>query len=370
MNYQLTKTGMKKTTAVIFFLTATSLLSLASCKDNPIDGSTSPLPKIVERTEGYFVFDTTKTYLARQIDVDRPGLSIEARSEYFLPWEKTLGEPFIDNNNNGTYDPGMDVFIIAISPENMDLNRNSIYDGPSDYCNPGVPFDDINGDGICAPRYPETGQPYQQGLPFEDINRNGVFDIDLGYSYMIQKIRSRPTILDGKSVMRNKFIAANKPFQFVSDSGYTYETWGHLPSNFNLFAKNDFYTTDSSISYYNIGLDGFMTFDLQNVREIDTMIITGYSFSQLLDTVTIVIEFYEHLGFLNEDFDDLLHFKFSRVLQYSDPIKGVISRRLFTDYYFAKESGLRAIRREHLFGGHSLTVITEWEHPTPTSLTR
>ncbi len=126
-------------------------------------------------------------------------------------YDFSSGEPFIDVNNNGTYDPG-DIL--------TDGNGNGIYDPdreldrfdgesgsgstPNDNPEPyvdgdvsiGEPYTDVNRNGIwdsggTLPGYPQ-GEPWTElahdgkfnaptdpwapGIPFQDLNGNGLFD--------------------------------------------------------------------------------------------------------------------------------------------------------------------------------------------------
>jgi outer membrane receptor protein involved in Fe transport len=94
--------------------------------------------------------------------------------EPYTDGDQSLGEPFIDINRNGKYDPGVDRFVTALDDaRNMDLNRNNRYDGPNDIWEPGIPFVDHNGNGIFDP--PNTR--YDPGEPYIDLNKNGVHDL-------------------------------------------------------------------------------------------------------------------------------------------------------------------------------------------------
>ncbi len=128
----------------------------------------------------YLLFDTNNNgkydpERATVINVDQP--------EPFRDGDKNLGEPFIDVNMNGVYDPGIDIFIASPDPKiNMDLNHNSKYDGPGDTWSPGMPFLDLNGNGLYDP----PNGVYDIGEPFTDLNGNGKWDprdgfLDRGY---------------------------------------------------------------------------------------------------------------------------------------------------------------------------------------------
>jgi outer membrane receptor protein involved in Fe transport len=88
--------------------------------------------------------------------------------EPYLDGDVMLGEPFEDLNQNGTYDPGIDLFIAQY----QDLNHNGLYDGPDGRWSVGIPYIDRNGNGIFDFR----NEQYDQGEQFTDINGNGRFD--------------------------------------------------------------------------------------------------------------------------------------------------------------------------------------------------
>jgi len=56
----------------------------------------------------------------------------------------------------------------------MDLNRNGQYDGPNDGWEPGIPFEDRNGNGLFD--HPDATTNYTPGDPFIDLNGNGIWD--------------------------------------------------------------------------------------------------------------------------------------------------------------------------------------------------
>lgn len=109
------------------------------------------------------------------VNVDNP--------EPYTDGDINLGEPFIDVNNNGIYDRGIDEFVMSSDPSlNMDKNRNARYDGPNSPWSPGVPYKDLNGNGL----YDAPNGRYEFGEPYVDLNHNGKWDsadgfFDTGY---------------------------------------------------------------------------------------------------------------------------------------------------------------------------------------------
>ena len=124
-------------------------------------------------TNGNGVYDEDRVFAS---NIDKP--------EPYVDGDVNLGEPFLDVNQNGIYDNGIDKFVMSSDPNvNMDLNRNSQYDGPSDTWTPGVPYQDLNGNGL----YDAPNGRYDYGEPFTDINHNNKWDaaddyFDYGYN--------------------------------------------------------------------------------------------------------------------------------------------------------------------------------------------
>jgi hypothetical protein len=160
------------------------------------------------------------------------------KPEPVLFWEQNFGEPFTDVNHNGIYDPDIDTFKMSMDPSiNQDLDRNSRYTGPNEPWTPGIPFDDINGDGICQ-QWPNgfQGYKYIPGLPFGDWNGNGVWDSILDFKYDMVYCS---TIVYPSGTEIYSFMEANGiAFSWVSDSGRTYYMmWGdkYAPSYYPYF---------------------------------------------------------------------------------------------------------------------------------------
>lgn len=108
-----------------------------------------------------------------QYDPSRSDRFGEDNPEPFRDGDISLGEPFTDVNGNRVYDPGIDVFLITTGPQNQDLNRNSIYDGPNpESWTERIPFVDLNGNGVFDP----PNGVYDAGELFVDKNNNGKYD--------------------------------------------------------------------------------------------------------------------------------------------------------------------------------------------------
>ncbi|UCC43045.1 MAG: TonB-dependent receptor, partial [Candidatus Zixiibacteriota bacterium] len=111
-----------------------------------------------------------------RLDYDRRRIIDQRTPEPYIDGDVILGEPFIDVNSNGVYEPGLDVFVIDVDDNiNMDKNRNGQYDGPD--MSPlnfskEIAFEDRNGNGV----YDMPNQHYDPGEPFTDVNGNGKYD--------------------------------------------------------------------------------------------------------------------------------------------------------------------------------------------------
>ena len=139
------------------------------------------------------------------------------------------------------YTPGVDSFIICGCPDNQDLNHNSKYDSPDPAeWSPGVPFDDINGDGALNIENYSYYNGYQPGRPFADINGNGVHDTLLSYNYRLLKPELRPAG-PGEALLTFSELDPAPGFYFISDSGVTYElpSGTHRLPNFELLFDDD-----------------------------------------------------------------------------------------------------------------------------------
>ncbi len=93
-------------------------------------------------------------------------------SEPYIDGDSVIGETFTDLNGNHTYDPGVDIFIKSIGPDNDDINHDGIHNGPESGWQEGIPYLDRNGNGL----YDSPNGEYDIGEPFTDVNGNGVWD--------------------------------------------------------------------------------------------------------------------------------------------------------------------------------------------------
>lgn len=169
--------------------------------------------------------------------------------EPVVNWEQSLGEPFTDVNGNGVFDPGIDGFITCLSPDsNQDLNRNNKYDGPDDPWEPGIPFDDIDGNGLFRQNPNNPYINYETGLPFADFNLNGQRDSALGFFTALTEFKATVG-LDGSIWYRTgpRPPGVYFGYRFLSDSGRVYDL-SYLASS-DIQDIVDFVATDSGLLY-------------------------------------------------------------------------------------------------------------------------
>ncbi len=148
--------------------------------------------------------------------------------EPLVNWEQSLGEPFTDVNENGVYDSTIDIFVISIDPDhNQDLNHNGRYDGRNDPWTPGVPFDDIDGNGEFRPDPGDHVSGYVLGMPYADLNRDHIHDGDLKAVYGVMEWETGTWYYGIK--LHSLSSCADAVYRFVSDSGLRYD----LPFRFD-----------------------------------------------------------------------------------------------------------------------------------------
>jgi hypothetical protein len=234
-------------------------------------------------------FDTSESIIARSPSPE--GWAVE---EWYVYGERVIGEPFVDVNGDGEYQPHCDIFWIGISgteyidtfyfqcdsfvgstcynpirtPDpasgfdwllvdtfsNHDLNYNGKYDGPDSAWSPGVPFDDLDGDG----EYDAEFGGYVPGLPYADLNGNGSYDSYVEfqhgiYRYQVERYGPSNELLD----VQLRFLGGDSTYVYLSDSGILHDSFtshGDLtdirpapPLNFRL-DDDGLWWTASSIS--------------------------------------------------------------------------------------------------------------------------
>lgn len=142
--------------------------------------------------------------------------------ESFVDGDVSLGEPYTDVNRNGVWDGPQVIPGYALGEPYEDLSYDGKHQGPSDAWRPGVPFQDLNGNGLFDPGgAPVSGSwsinddDYQLGEPFYDLNGDGVrnrqdgyYDPGRGYDYDVvwheRKPRERKVKADLVSQMRRE----------------------------------------------------------------------------------------------------------------------------------------------------------------------
>jgi outer membrane receptor protein involved in Fe transport len=122
-------------------------------------------------------WDAAESYIDRngnyRYDAELRDLFAEDRPEPYTDGDANIGEPFVDVNENGVFDAGIDRFVISTDPTvNQDLNFNSVYDGPEQFPTfiPGT-YVDLNRNG----RYDFANGIYDDGEPFVDVDGNAVY---------------------------------------------------------------------------------------------------------------------------------------------------------------------------------------------------
>jgi hypothetical protein len=134
-----------------------SLLILFSLAGSCTKKSTCPVQPTVYLIEEYFPLEKGDWWRWEVVVAD-------SIPESFLDGDINLGEPFIDKNQNGIYDAGIDYFDVT-----MDLNQNGEYDGPNDPWTPGVPYKDWNNNG----EYDPPNGVWDEDESFVDLDGNG-----------------------------------------------------------------------------------------------------------------------------------------------------------------------------------------------------
>ncbi|MCI0329750.1 MAG: TonB-dependent receptor [candidate division Zixibacteria bacterium] len=143
----------------------------------PPDPSSGFAGDAFEDVNGNGVYDPPEAFTDTndngRFDYERRDVTGVDNPEPFQDGDLILGEPFIDMDKDGRYNPAVDRFITCICPENQDLNFNSQFDGAGSTYSTGIPYRDLNGNGVYDP---PDGAVRQPGEPFIDANGNGVYD--------------------------------------------------------------------------------------------------------------------------------------------------------------------------------------------------
>ncbi len=221
---------------IIVLLAVAAAAVIVGCEDK----NYSTDPEEISYDFGQYVhFDSTEY---RMVKRDLPRYN-DVIPEPLVNWEQSLGEPFTDLNGDGIYEAGVDSFLISDNPVlNQDLNHNGLYDSPDDPWTEGVPFDDIDGNGIFRPDPGNHISGYVPGLPYADYNGNSSYDGDLEAAYGIA--RWRTGVFSGNDIQYWLSRYDSALYRFVSDSGLNYD----LPlSNYPIMAP--LVLTDTALLY-------------------------------------------------------------------------------------------------------------------------
>ncbi|MDH3891748.1 MAG: hypothetical protein OEV49_11750 [candidate division Zixibacteria bacterium] len=294
-------------------------------EDTSPNGPQAPQPVLFA---DYVHFDTT-SYMILRTTMAPPA------AEAYVWCEKSVGEPFIDNNGNGVFDPGVDLFIMSRGPDNQDLNDNGKHDGAEDPWSPGVPFDDLDGDGDrdCDSNW--LSLPNREpGVPYCDLNDNGQWDKQPQYLYLA--VRWRMSEVDSIAVEYTLF-PEDSIFSIQSDSGLFY-WYPDVLTNSSMIGKSIFRIRDNVLRHRPyLSLVAFTVFKsdtilLDTIRVSSTFPNPGASYRRTIDTgQSLTIE--------GRQFDNLL------VVAYDDYTTmggGGNPEGNFFSAYFSKALGLLA----------------------------
>ena len=301
-------------TTVIGLLAAALGILTAGCGDDEF--GTEPVP--VDYTyENFVIFDSSEYRFVKR-DITN---ALNKIPEPLVNWEQSLGEPFIDRNGNGIYEPGIDTFIISDDPlTNQDLNHNGVYDSPDDPWAEGIPFDDIDGNGVFRPDPGNHTTGYEPGLPYADYNSNRKHDGDLKAAYCVAGWNT--SIWSGSDTACWLTREENALYRFVSDSGLNYDLYMSYNPTLNLLI-----ITSSGLDYR---IDGF------SVRLLDRGAIVPQ------DSTEIVVPYYP---------DPILYYRWVTLgeqlsvdgVSFSDLVKVRVGDNDYRyDFYFSQGFGLLA----------------------------
>ncbi len=320
--------------SILLFALFTVGCLLVGCSEDDVPVVTQPVTSYPYRS--IHVLDSGQYVLARSVNTHPVD---PVQHETYVYREKVLGEPFIDYNGNGVYDRGVDGFIIGVGPDNQDLNHNGTYDGPDSYWTPGVPFDDLDGDG--EPR--DDGYPnyafWTPGTPYCDYNGNGKWDADLAYWYdMVECIAG-----DSAHGRWYRLYRVGEAYHFKSDSGVDYflpggSTIAYSPE----YIRDLMLVTDSSICW--LDFDGAIAiFDSGTIRPETTVVQTvTFQSDNWQPHATRITTFGQQLTVDGQTYSDLIKVRLENFL-FSDPGLTTHYRLTYREFYFSPTMGLMAI---------------------------
>lgn len=270
--------------------------------------------------------------------------------EPFLLEEAIIGEPYTDVNGNGVYDNGIDIFRRSSDPSiNQDLNYNGKHDGPENMSScaweSAIPFDDLDGNGVCRCRNFANPTPDCAYAPFVDWNGNGAWDTASQEGTKLVKWSVEEDLYAWRAAL---YWQLDSVYHFVSDSGKEY--WFDpvfIGPGIRMTRTNYSWTiTQSSIPF-----PIFDTVVIEPIEE-DTIRITsgGCTDCAFLRHIEVGID----LVIGDTSYSDLIHVRFDSMLAESRHYPDFLHWRW--DFYFAKEIGLIAFEWRYEVDGR----IEEW----------
>lgn len=207
-----------------------ALLFCLSCDDDTV---------VSDQPETYAFTDYIWIDTASFLTVKATG---GANTEPYLDGDYIIGEPFIDQNGNGVYDNGVDIFIMCACDSNQDLNRNGRHDGPDDPYTTGTPYDDLNADGT----YSAPNGTYEVGEPFYDYDGDSTRDAN-SLQTMLHNVVKAGVVESAATATVFQFYYRDSLFAFVSDSGRKY-VWPQR-SAFYWNPDTDYYRRYSDLAF-------------------------------------------------------------------------------------------------------------------------
>lgn len=325
----------------VFIIIGLIFLAFGCGKDDSPTGGGADLTYTYD---DYVHFDTTQYLLSSWTGWG----STPTGREPVMSWEVSLGEPFHDVNGNGIYEPEIDSFVMALDPDiNQDLDRNGQYTSPSDVWQPGVPFDDINGDGTLVAYPGDPNVDLLPGMPYCDINQNGIRDTDLHNMHSITK-----WFCDHRDTTSDRRVYFCSPqrywYEFVSDSGIYYRMEFHGGAG----VSGAFYESDSGL-YVALGLNGYSVspeFPLLEKGVIEEETNEEFVPQYLYNYGRFYrsIEFNASLVIEGNQFNDLL------LVRYIANSHIYMGSNYIFEWYFDRQLGLIAVG-----GGSEISINTE-----------
>lgn len=140
--------------------------------------------------------------------------------EPYVDGDISIGEPFVDVNRNGLWDGPNVLPGYPLGEPFTDLSHDGKYQGSQDPWVPGIPFQDLNGNGLFDPgatspsgSWSNLDDNYNIGEPYYDVNgdgerdrRDGYYDVgwDRSATWHERKPRTRTLKADLVSQMRRE----------------------------------------------------------------------------------------------------------------------------------------------------------------------